>query len=108
MKPFQAEISDANLHGFEADLKTRLQTLFGRCPALCGFSLQRSDALDRIKEPGLDSKLAVAEVGIFPALGASQFEEIHDEITLAILDFVYERPEAADLLRGRTFARMLQ
>lgn len=108
MKPFHAEISDASLHSFEDDLNTRIQTLFGRCPALCGFSLQKSDAADRIKEPGLDSKLAVAEVGIFPSLGATQYEEIHDEITLAILDFIYERPEAADLLRGRTFARTLQ
>jgi hypothetical protein len=108
MKPFHAELSDANVHSFESDLQTRIEKLFGRCPALCGFALQRSDGSDRIKEPGLDSRLAVAEVGIFPALGANQFEEIHDEITLAILDLVYERPEAADLLGGRTFARMLQ
>ena len=51
-----------------------------------------------------DADLFVTEIGVFPKLD-SQFDEIYDEITLAISDLVHEQPHAYDLLRGRTFAR---
>ena len=54
-----------------------------------------------------DADLFVTEIGVFPKLD-SQFDEIYDEITLAISDLVHEQPRAYDLLRGRTFARTLQ
>ena len=53
-----------------------------------------------------DADLFVTEIGVFPKLD-SQFDEIYDEITLAISDLVHEQPRAYDYLRGRTFARTL-
>jgi hypothetical protein len=49
----------------------------------------------------------VAEVGCDPLFGADYSERVSDEIALSLLDFVKERPEAAALLRDRTFARVL-
>jgi hypothetical protein len=43
---------------------------------------------------------------VFPRLD-SQYDEIYDEITLAISDLVKDQPHAYDFLRGRTFARSL-
>ena len=53
-----------------------------------------------------DADLFVTEIGVFPKLD-SQYDEIYDEITLAISDLVHEQPHAYDFLRGRTFARRL-
>ena len=50
--------------------------------------------------------LFVTEIGVFPKLD-SQYDEIYDEITLAISDLVKDQPHAYDFLRGRTFARSL-
>jgi hypothetical protein len=93
----------------EADVSAKIQALFTRCPALCGFAVRDRAGLpkdlqaDRIP----DADLFVTEIGIFPKLDQEQYAEIYDEITLAISDLVYEQPQAYDYLRGRTFARTL-
>jgi hypothetical protein len=87
-----------NLLGrLEADVEARIRSLFTRCPTLHGFAVQ-----DR-----RDADLFVTDIGIFPKID-SQYDEIHDEITLAISDLVHDEPHAYDYLRGRTFARTLQ
>ena len=50
----------------------------------------------------------VAEVGVDPLCGTDYSDRVSDEIAIVLLDFVRSRPEAADLLRDRTFARALQ
>ena len=40
-------------------------------------------------------------------LNADQCEQIYNEIAVALLDFMFERPAAKDVLRGRTFVRTL-
>ena len=57
--------------------------------------------VDRNRIP--DADLFVTDIGLYPKI-ESQYDEIHDEITLAISDLV--RP-AATYLRGKTFARTL-
>jgi hypothetical protein len=47
----------------------------------------------------------VAGIGIFPEVDPSHCERIYDEISVALLDFMLQRPEAREVLRGRTFAR---
>lgn len=79
------------------DVESRIRSLFARCPTLHGFAVQ-----DRI--PGAD--LFVTDVGVYPKI-ESQFDEIHDEITITIADLVHDQPHARDYLRGRTFARSL-
>ena len=66
--------------------------IFAACPELCGFSVE--DA----------ATLSLADVETFPY---PRNEELLGEIAVALLDLIDEQPEAAELLRGRTFARTL-
>ena len=79
----------------EASVDSKIKALFARCPTLYGFAVQDQEA-----------DLVVTEIGVFPKLD-SQFDEIFDEIKLAIADLVKDQPHAYDFLRGRTFARTL-
>ena len=88
------------------DLAARLDELWGRYPALSGFSVRGVEALpEPLRETVLENALVVSEVGVDPILGREYTERVSDEIAVVLLDFVRERPEAADLLRDRTFAR---
>ena len=106
MKPAQLASLNSRLPPIEEDLAVRMEKLFERCPALHGFTV-----LDRNLVPGgarvaaLERGLFVAGIGIFPELARDQCERIYDEISVALLDFMVQRPEARDVLRGRTFAR---
>lgn len=93
----------------EADVQARIRSLFARCPTLHGFAVQDRAMLpkdiDRDRIP--DADLFVTDIGLYPKI-ESQYDEIHDEITLAITDLVHDQPRAYDYLRGKTFARSLQ
>lgn len=97
-----------------ADVEAKIGALFTRCPTLCGFSVQdRGQVQDarpaQIQESQIpDADLYVTEIGIFPKLGADQYADVFDEITVTISSLVNEQPNAYDVLRGRTFARTLQ
>jgi hypothetical protein len=80
----------------ERHLQEQLQSLFARCPDLCGFSV-RADAED----------LYVSDIGISPRLSAEQYGEIYEDIAQTLAELLEEAPEAGDWLRGRTFARIL-
>lgn len=67
--------------------------IFATYPELWGFSVQ--DAKD----------LCLADVETHPWAG--QPERLLGEIAVALLDLIDEQPEAAEQLRGRTFARTL-
>lgn len=105
---FKPGLPDSLLVKLEASVATKIRGLFARCPTLHGFSVQDRAMLPRDLDPSRipDADLFVTEIGIFPKLD-SQFDEIYDEITLAISDLVKDDPQAYDLLRGRTFARSL-
>jgi hypothetical protein len=77
-------------------VEQQLQLLFSRCPELSGFSIR-----------GDEGELFVSDVGIAPRLSAEQYGEIYQDIALTISELLEERPEAGELLRGRTFARTL-
>ena len=108
MKPLLAQHSDQKR--VVADVQARMDALFLRCPTLCGFSVQDSGTLlEQLIEaeiPGAD--LLVTEIGIFPKLGAEQYADVFDEITITLANLVSEQPNAYGVLRGRTFARSLQ
>jgi hypothetical protein len=91
------------------DIQGKVDALFARCPMLCGFSVQDRAMLPRQLDDKVipDADLFITEIGIYPKLGDDQQSEIFDEITVLISDLVYEQPKAYDLLRGRTFARIL-
>jgi hypothetical protein len=75
----------------DALLQEMLQTLFRRHPELHGFTVRLDQPLPchLTCDPQHDEQAAL------------------DEIAQMLLELVEERPEAAALLRGRTFARTL-
>ena len=99
---------DALLGRLEADVEARIRSLFNRCPTLHGFAVQDRAMLPKDVDQSCipDADLFVTDIGIYPKID-SQYDEIHDEITLAISDLVHDQPHAYDYLRGKTFARAL-
>lgn len=89
-------------------LPAEIETLFARFPALWGFSVRGlADVPDSCSRSGDLGELFVADVGISPALSAEQYGEIFQEIADALSELLAERPDAGELLCGRTFARTL-
>jgi hypothetical protein len=108
MKPAQLGSLNADLPAIEDDLAARLESIFDRCPQLHGFTVQDSSALpEELRSLALERELVVTDIGVFPFINAEQCEAIYNEIAVALLDFMFERPAAKDALRGRTFVRTL-
>src|SRR5260221_14233457 len=105
---FKPGLPDTLLVRLEADVAANIRSLFARCPSLHGFSVHALALLPRDLDQSRipDADLFVTEIGVFPKPD-SQYDEIYDEITLAISDLVKDQPHAYDFLRGRTFARSL-
>src|SRR4029450_7642820 len=92
----------------EADLAARIETLFRRCPSLYGFSVQ--EASKGTRERGVDqlaSNLFLADLACHPLLDEEHCAEVCEVVSHTLLELVDERPEIAELLPGRTFARTL-
>jgi hypothetical protein len=108
MKPVELGNLNADLPPVEEDLAARLGAIFERCPQLAGFTVQDSSALpEELRALALEKELVVTDIGVYPFINAEQCEAIYNEIAVALLDFMYERPSAKDVLRGRTFVRTL-
>ena len=108
MKPVQLGNLNAELPPLEEDLAARLDVIFERCPQLHGFTVQDSSALpEELRSLALEKELVVTDLGVYPLINAAQCEAIYSEIAVALLDFLFERPSAKDVLRGRTFVRTL-
>ena len=108
MKPEELGVLSKYLTSLDEDLVARVDELFGRHPSLQGFSVQGTEALpEAVRATVMATTLVVAEVGVDPICGSDYSEKVSDEIAVVLLDFVKERPEAAELLRDRTFARIL-
>ena len=108
MKPVQLGNLNAELPPLEDDLAARLDVIFERCPQLHGFTVQDSSALpEELRSLALEKELVVTDIGVYPLINAEQCEAIYNEIAVALLDFMFERPSAKDVLRGRTFVRTL-
>ena len=106
MKALQDRTRDMERHRLEADLDARLGTLFDCYPALCGFSVAVRSIPSRDGEAEVpECELFVSDIAVYPALGACQSDELGGEISAALAGLLDERPETAELLSGRTFAR---
>ena len=68
-----------------------VNTLFQRYPTLCGFSVKED--------------MSFSNVACHPALASEEAELLCEEISATLHELMEERPEAAELLRGRTLAR---
>ena len=108
MKTVQLGRLNADLAPIEEDLAARVDVIFERCPALHGFTIQDGASLPQeLRSLALEKELVVTDIGVYPFLNADQCEQIYNEIAVALLDFMYERPSAKEVLRGRTFVRTL-
>lgn len=90
---------EPRLEGFrraraEAMMEGRIAALFRRLPQLCGFAI--------------DQMLRPVEIAVHTWPGHVVEDEVYQDVVAALANLVAERPEAAELLRGRTFARTLQ
>lgn len=96
-----------NLRRIEEDLAARMESLFERCPALYGFTVQDCALLG--EEPrSLDQEpVRVTDLCVFPVLGSAQCEAIYNEIAETLLGFLSEQPAAKDLVCGHTIVRVL-
>lgn len=79
MNPLVQEVNDV------------MSTLFQRYPALCGFSVKED--------------LSFTHIACHPALVDEEAQILCEEISATLHELLESRPEAADLLRGRTLAR---
>ena len=108
MKPVQLGSLNADLPTLDEDLAARVEVIFDRCPQLHGFTVQDSSALpEELRSLALERELVVTDIGVYPLINAEQCEAIYNEIAVALLDFMFERPAAKDVLRGKTFVRQL-
>jgi hypothetical protein len=108
VKPASPGALNADLGPIEEDLAARIIAIFERCPQLFGFTVQDSSALpEELRSLAFERELVVSDIGVYPYLNADQCEQIYNEIAAALLDFIFERPAAKDMLRGRTFVRTL-
>ena len=80
----------------QRQLEEQLQSLFARCPDLCGFAI-RAEAED----------LFVSDIGISPRLSAEQYGEIYQDIAQTLGELLEQEPAAGEWLRDWTFARTL-
>lgn len=94
MKTRQTREQDIKRAPVDAVIDGRIGALFRRIPMLCGFSLQED--------------LQPTEIAIHSWPGHVAGEELYDDIIVTVAEVITERPDAADLLRHRTFARRLQ
>jgi hypothetical protein len=77
----------------ELRLEASINALFRRRPALYGFTVEHL------------TELFVSEVTIHPS-GAAPHRELRGEIEAVLTALIDEFPEASELLRERTFARV--
>jgi hypothetical protein len=79
----------------EARVEESIVALFQDLPALCGFTVQARGEIE------------LTDIGFYPPPPSEDAKLICEEIHDALAALVEERPEARDLIAGRTFARAL-
>jgi hypothetical protein len=106
MKALQERTRQAERHRLEADLGACIETVFDRCPMLCGFSVGQRVASKDAVAGVTEFELFISGIDIYP-LGWGQSEELCKEISTALVDLLSEHQDAVELLCDRTFARNL-
>src|SRR4051812_12505286 len=95
MKALSPRMQAVQRERSEELIEERVLQLFKRIPLLLGFSVEE------------DLSIAGVEVQTWPGLewGEDFYDELHEQISGALVDLVNERADAAGLLGGRTLAR---
>jgi hypothetical protein len=93
MKISETRLREERRQRSQAALDRHLADLFRRLPMLAGFTLRQD--------------LEVADVAVHSWPGYVAGEELYKDLMVALTELAEERPDAIELLRGRTFARSL-
>ena len=80
------------MSAIQQEVQEAVNVLFQRHPTLCGFSVRED--------------LSFSHVACHPALDGEEERELAEEISATLSQLLDEMPEAAELLRGRTLARI--
>lgn len=99
MKAQELRSETAQHPRFEEFLQAASAAIFRRCPTLCGFAVRGS--------ANFSDGLFISEISIYPQPDFVPSEDIRYEIVAALSGLIDECPEASELLRDRTFARVL-
>lgn len=91
MKTSQSRLQVTRLQGAEALVEQHVLALFQRIPMLCGFALRED--------------LEVADISVHTWPGYTAGEDFYQDLMTSLAELAEERPEAIELIRGRTFAR---
>jgi hypothetical protein len=93
MKPSATRMHEERRQRSQAALEQHLADLFRRLPMLAGFTLRHD--------------LEVSDVAVQSWPGYVAGAELYEDLMTALTELAEERPDADELLRGRTFARAL-
>ena len=108
MKTQQHRSEDLEHSRYEADLGASIHALFVRCPRLHGFAVrsagQRSG--DGFALPP-EGELFVTDVSIYPSCDEKVAVKHFREIAASLVRLIDDYPAAGELLRERTFARVM-
>ena len=93
MKPSEQCLNEAHRQRTEAIVAGHVYELFQRLPMLCGFWLR----------PDLE----VDELSVVTWPGCTVGPGLYEEVMQSLVELAEMRPEAVQLMRGRTFARAI-
>ena len=89
-------------------LPAQIASLFERHSTLCGFSVRGPDQIpDSCSREDDDNPLFVGDLSVSTWVNAEHYHKLFEEVIAALAELLREQPEAAETLRGRTFARVL-
>jgi hypothetical protein len=91
MKISEQRMNEARRQHTEAIVARRIDELFHRLPMLSGFCLR----------PNLE----VVELSFFTWPGWTACRDLHEAVMQSLVELADERPDAVQLMSGRTFAR---
>jgi hypothetical protein len=109
MKTLQVEQLSPQLRRVEEGFAALVHVLFRTYPELLCFSLGgRADLPPGVELGDSDAQIFITDVDFAKPVSQEYQNEIGEALGGIVSDIVTERPEALEVLPGRTFARTLQ
>jgi hypothetical protein len=109
MKMLQVEQLNPQLRRVEEGFAALVHVLFRTYPELLCFSLGgRADLPPGVDLGDSDAQIFITDVDFGKPVSQEYQNEIGEALGGIVSDIVTERPEALEVLPGRTFARTLQ
>ena len=108
MKTQLAVETDLQAEFAAADLATQIKALFVACPDLCGFVVEDLSDLHGDPDPyDGENTFVITQVNFNTALNPDDARRVCSTIISAISELISAQPDTYELLRDRTFARIL-